>query len=261
MARRRAKRRQNVRKGEPRGMRWAKVRLLAVFFLLVLSGLLVDQGYRWLTTTEFFRVQEVAVQGVVTLTTQEVLALAAVPDGANMFQLDLRSVNARIKHHPWIQGVRVHREFPRTLRITIQERTPVVYIHQGNRNFLADQQGIVMGEVEDYPWNLPVVYGIDLRGLRFGQGPPPLSLRQAIEVRNYLAADPDLKTSPFVGIEVTSRGDVVLHVQGMAVRLGQGGYQEKIQRYHEIAREVMDQGIPLKEVDLRFGAQVVVRTL
>jgi cell division septal protein FtsQ len=168
---------------------------------------------------------------------------------------------SRIQRHPWVQSVSVRREFPRTVKIGVRERVPFVYINQKKRFFIADDRGIVLGEAESYRWNLPVVYGVDLQGVEPGRGPVPSPLQKAIEVRRYLASDPDHSGGAFVGIEVTPRMDVVLHYKEMSVKLGGDRFPEKLKRLHEIEKKVAGEGLPLKEVDLRYGDQVVVRTL
>ena len=68
----------------------------------------------------------------------------------------------------------------------------------------------------------------------------------------------DLTTT---GIEVGERSQIVLHLKGYRIKLGRGGYQEKLQRFYNIVKNLQDRDIPYKEVDLRFENQVIVKTL
>ncbi|MBI4715441.1 MAG: FtsQ-type POTRA domain-containing protein [Nitrospirae bacterium] len=246
-----------------KGRRGAVRILGAMSVLAALAGvaILADRADRFLTTSPWFQIRTVEVVGEHALREEEIRSLVGISPGAGLFGVDLREAAGRIKKHPWVREVTVRREFPHTLRIVVRERVPVAHVNQKDRFYLADREGIVMGEARGYSWSLPVVYGVDLRGVRFGEGPPSFALREAIAVRESLAAEPELARSSYVGIEVKSGGDVVLHLEEMQVRLGRGGYREKMRRLREIEKEVQEKGVLLKEVDLRYGEQVVVRAL
>jgi len=249
------------KKVEKRGGIRGVLKGVAALVCLLTLGVLADRLIAEVNNAPFFRILEVQITGESTLQPEEIKSLADISMGTNILKLDLREVMNRIQKHPWIADVTVRRELPHTIRITVAERVPAVYIHDKNRFFVVDREGILMGEARTYQWHLPVVYGVDLTGVPLGKGPTPASIRTALEVGRELVSDPELEQTPYLGIEITPGQEVVLHLKGAQVRLGRGGYREKMKRFSEIAKAVEEQGIPLKEVDLRYSDQVVVRTL
>ena len=138
--------------------------------------------------------------------------------------------------------------------------TPAVYVNNDHNLYLADEEGVILGDKTENALILPVVYGIDLPKGGTGNKSPVEGLSAAIEVKRELSSLSwiDLSTT---GIEVEERGQIVLHLKGYRIRLGRGGYREKLKRFNEIAKNLEEKGIPYKEIDLRFDNQVIVRTV
>ena len=99
------------------------------------------------------------ITGLATVTQEEVEAAAAVAPDTPLLQIDTDAVADRVATIRRVASVRVQREYPSTLRITIVERVPVV--------------------VKDYP-DGPHLFDRD--GVDFATAPPPPGLA-------YLDAD------------------------------------------------------------------------
>jgi hypothetical protein len=81
---------------------------------------------------------------------QALTQLAAVPVGrVNLFDLDLKPIEARIVSHPWIREVRLEKHFPQTLSVSVTFREPQALI-QSESGALAyvDVDGRVFGQVD-----------------------------------------------------------------------------------------------------------------
>jgi cell division septal protein FtsQ len=75
--------------------------------------------------------------------------LAAVPIGKeNLFKLDLLSIEQRVKKHPWVKAVQLHKRFPQTLAIEVVLRQPRALL-QGEKGQMSyvDADGNVFGKV------------------------------------------------------------------------------------------------------------------
>jgi hypothetical protein len=80
---------------------------------------------------------------------QTISELAALPLGSiNLFDLDLKPVEARVMTHPWIREVRLQKHFPQTLSISVSFRQPQALM-QSERGALSyvDVDGKSFGQV------------------------------------------------------------------------------------------------------------------
>ena len=67
-------------------------------------------------------------------TAENIIKLAAVPDGATLLNVDTGAIAERLAKNPWVADVSVRREYPDRLRITVTERDilAIVVVSSGN---------------------------------------------------------------------------------------------------------------------------------
>lgn len=153
-ARREAKRRAFGRAEEkptaaPRGViRGLKV----LMWSAVLAVLAVGVGLL-LYFTPIMSARATVITGLTALTEDEVRQVAAVVPGTPLLQINTDAVAERVASIRRVASARVQREYPSTLRITVEERVPLV--------------------VKDYP-DGPHLFDRD--GVDFVTGPPPPGL-------------------------------------------------------------------------------------
>ncbi len=165
-ARREAKRRAAGLVPPPAATARGKVRGLRAVLLTVLLVVLGVGVGSILYFTPVMSVREVAVVGTAEVPVEEVTAVAAVPLGVPLLQVNTGVVADRVATIRRVASARVQREYPSTLRITIAERLPVA--------------------VMDFP-DGPHLYDRD--GVDFATAPPPPSLPY-LEVANPGPTDP-----------------------------------------------------------------------
>ncbi len=90
---------------------------IGVVLLLIFGGIFL---YR----SDIFHVNNVQVNGVSHLTSQEITSIAAVSDDSTLLRLDAGGIISRLKDNAWVQDVSIHRVFPDTIEINITERAP-----------------------------------------------------------------------------------------------------------------------------------------
>ena len=96
--------------------------------LVVCAILIVIFGAIFFYRSDFFTVENVQVEGVSHLTSEEITQLAAVPKDTTLLRVDTFSITSRLKEHAWIQDVAVNRNFPDTITISITERKPAACV-------------------------------------------------------------------------------------------------------------------------------------
>lgn len=123
--------------------------LKVLMWTAVLSVVVVGLGLL-LYFTPIMSARSVVVTGVGAVTQEEVVGAAGVAPGTPLLQVNTDAVAERVAGIRRIASVRVQRQYPSTLRITVIERVPVV--------------------VRDYPDG---VHLFDRDGVDFATGPPP----------------------------------------------------------------------------------------
>lgn len=90
----------------------------------------------------FFKVQTVVVDGNERYTDQEVLDVAQIQIGENMFLLNKYAISGQITSElPYIQSVQIRRGLPDTIYIRVEECTPVAAVVQGDEAWLVSRKG------------------------------------------------------------------------------------------------------------------------
>jgi len=92
--------------------------------------------------TPVLAVRSVAIEGLVTVPERQVRDVLQVPDGVSMLRLDTDAIARRVATIPKVQSVRVQRVFPSTVRVTVVERTAVLYFDSPQGPHLLDGDGI-----------------------------------------------------------------------------------------------------------------------
>lgn len=114
-----------------------------------------------LACTVFFRVDEVTVQGNERYTAQEIIDVAGVEKGDNLFALRLSAISRQLQGKlPYIRSVSVRRLLPDTLSITVEEGAAVAAVAQEGQWWLVDEDCKLLERVSA-AGGLPTVAGID----------------------------------------------------------------------------------------------------
>lgn len=123
--------------------------LKLLMWTAVIAVLVVGLGLL-LYFTPIMSARSIVVTGLGAVTQDEVVAAAGVPPGTPLLQVDTDAVAERVAEIRRVASARVQREYPSTLRVTVEERIPIV--------------------VRDYPDG---VHLFDRDGVDFATAPPP----------------------------------------------------------------------------------------
>jgi cell division protein FtsQ len=125
----------------------------------------------------------------------DVEAVIDLPEGTPLVRVPAEAIVARVSALPQVRSAQVVRQWPRTLVIDIERRTPVAAAVGADGFDLVDLEGMVVTVVPDQPADLPLVAatGAGLPAALAVAAQLPVELRDATEV-----------------IEATTRNDVTL---------------------------------------------------
>ena len=129
------------------------VKVLILLFLL--AGIMFF-GKRFIDT-DYFKVQEVLVEGQSNLLKQDIVAQLEQMKGKNIVYLNTSEIENRIKTDIRVKKVSVKKLFPSKIEVTLEEKQPYVYVKKGNETLLADKDLVIYGDIlEDPSRNIPV---------------------------------------------------------------------------------------------------------
>jgi len=130
------------------------VKVLIVLFLL---GGAMFFGKKFIDT-DYFKVQDVFIDGVPKLLKQDIVAQLEQMKGKNIVYLNTNEIENVIKNDIRVKKVSIKKLFPSKVEVVLEERVPYVYVKKGNETLLADKELIIYGNIlEDPSQNIPVV--------------------------------------------------------------------------------------------------------
>ena len=128
----------SVVRGRTRERSQRKRRLRALLVVPLLAAL------AWvLWASPVLAVRRVQVDGVVSLTGDEVRDAAGVATGTPLLRVDVDAARDRVARLPQVAAVEVTRGWPQTVVVTVAERVPVAVVTDGGTRRLVDAGGVV----------------------------------------------------------------------------------------------------------------------
>ena len=240
----------------------APVEASAASLLMLLGlGALGVLGSQWMAELP---VERIALRGLHHADSTALIDLAQVDTGMVLFDVDPALVADRVRRHPWVRTASATRYPSGTLRITVQERVPVMLVmdRRGRPAHYLDRAGFAMPLAAGAVYDLPL-----LRGLR--ERYHPVRRLQDERVRDLLAlfATLDAETDALVSELELKRSGVHLYTTpvggrgSLEVQLGRAGFAEKLKRlrafWHQAVLPQPDKRFHV--IDLRFDGQIVTR--
>jgi len=127
-----------------------------------------------------YKLSEIEVQTDGTLQREQILSVADVREGENIFRVNLARVHERLQELPQVDEVEVVRKLPAEIDIRIVERKPVAWITSEKQiadpfasevAFLVDARGVLMKEKKLLPeyLGLPLILGCGSESLGAGK--------------------------------------------------------------------------------------------
>lgn len=232
--------------------------VLALGMALVWGGYAV---FKLVRDSGYLRVRHIDMIGHSALSRNDILYLLAIPDEVSLLQLDLTRMGARLKRHPQVQTVMLHRKFPDTLQVTIQERVARLVVVSGIQRMVVDREGVVIRPVN--PTEDQALTRLHLR--QKSALAPAMQLHQA-EVRRALELvrayeDSELAgTLRVVSLTVQDSGASRWTVEPypFTLQVGEGSVGEQLKRLPPVLQYLQHRDLAVRQVDVSYRKRVVV---
>jgi len=92
--------------------------------------------------TPLMSVRDIEVRGAETIAHEEILHELDIPMGQPLLRVDANGAASRVAQIPKVESARVQRMYPSTVRVTVIERTPVVFVDSPEGTHLLDKDAV-----------------------------------------------------------------------------------------------------------------------
>ena len=192
-------------------------------------------------------VETVTLTGRKRASDKELLAALGIERGDSMLKFDAEQARVRLENIGWVSKASVHRLFPNTVLIDIEERKPFAIWQRGGRLSIIDEKGVPLGalRVEDHG-HLPLVvgYGAD---------------NEAFKLYSHINAYPGIKSLVRAAVRVADRRWNLRLLNGITIKLPEVGVPEALA---QLAKLDDDHGLLSRDivlVDFRIVDRVTIR--
>jgi cell division protein FtsQ len=197
-------------------------------------------------------VKQIVFSGNRHLSDDELRTLAGVHPHDNLILLSSSTISRQLLKSPWIRSVSIRKDLPDTLSMTIREAEPFALLEMNKHLFLVDEQGKLLEELrENATPFLPVITG------------DPYKEKDALIEAIHLAKimnDKGLSSGKdHIEIAAHRPDELAVTIDGIVVKIGAGGYEEKLEKLRYLEEDIKRLGIRVDYIDLRFAGKAIVK--
>lgn len=207
----------------------------------------VFHAYMRIVSGAYFELDQIEVTGVEYADGEELLEDAGLIEGLNAFDVDPNRAEEAIEADPWVDRARVERRLPDQVGVSIEEHRPAgVLIDDGYQLVDADGDFIKQLESEDPVDELlerPLITGLSVEDLDERRSRD--SYLDALEVvesyRDRGLSEWDRISE--VHVDAVSGLTMMTAKKGIEIRLGQGRYQERLDRLEAVQESIAERSM------------------
>ena len=196
--------------------------------------------------TDYFKVQEVLVEGKSDLLRQDITAQLEQMKGKNIIYLNTDEIENHIKKDVRVKKVSVKKLFPSKIKVVLEEREPYVYIKKGDETLLADKDLKIYGDILEEPAkNIPIIDYTDDESLNAMK-----TILSKIKNKDFYAMISEIRQSE-KNYEILLTNNVRIITE---TTVTEKKYEEAYRLYEKIRKKR-----PVISMDLRFIDKIVVK--
>lgn len=195
-------------------------------------------------TSPAFATETIELEGHVRLTREQILAIAGLSIGQNIFEVAPEEAERRLLAEPWIAEAHVRRRLPGRYEIEVRERRPVALLSLGEVFLVADDGAVFKKVEEDDPIDLPVITGIDKERFVRDRAFRTSIVLEAVALLSDYRATGLWQSEPIGELHVERDDGLSLYLGEDAtyVRLGHGPFRPKLARLSTVLSQLGSRG-------------------
>jgi len=234
------------------------IKIFLFFLGLGALSLAFISGYQFLSSSSYFRLNNIVVAGVSDDFREELIKISGIKEKENLLSIESSTIRKNIERHPWIKSVSLKKEFPHTLYIKAENEEAVAIVILETMSFM-DKEGIVFKDIESNDsTDFPVVTGLSQGDEKNGA-----KLKRVASLLNaiHLCASP-LLIKNLSEIHVEEDGAFIIYFKKLPFKVlfGRDDFERKIGSLIDIITHLrttyrLDQA---RSIDLDYSDRAVV---
>ncbi|HAM52450.1 MAG TPA: hypothetical protein DCP92_17775 [Nitrospiraceae bacterium] len=232
-----------------------KVYHLVILVILAGAGVLLSVAVHT-AAMRLFPVKEIVFSGNKHISDSELKSMAGIHSGDSLLAISAKGISERLLQSAWIKSVSIRKEFPDRLLVRLCEAKPFAILDKRGQTFLIDEKGGILEKMtgDTVPF-LPIITGDPVR-MRD-------TFTEAIRLAGVLKDKKIATERGRVEILANVKGpeDLAVMIDSVVIKIGQGDYEQKLDRLFSLEEEIKKRSITVDYVDLRFANRVVVKPI
>ncbi|MCX7824193.1 MAG: FtsQ-type POTRA domain-containing protein [Verrucomicrobiae bacterium] len=255
------------------------VRIAIAMLAVLLAGMLAFHAFTYFTREFFeknprYNVASIEVETDGRLAREQIIQLAGVHEGQNIFTLDLAAIRDALETHPVIRKAEILRQMPNKLRIIVSERVPIAMFYtrpqQGaarreavpSVSYLIDNEGVVMRPVDLFrrpEKRLPLLRNVNAPDIRPGQRLRNEQVQRALDLVHLGEANGIVPYADYDWVDLSRDDCVVLcTARGGRFTFSPTDFTTQLRRMKYILQHAKQRNLVVKTCDLSVGTDVPV---
>ena len=222
----------------------------------ILTGLVVVLGVLACALSPIFVLRNINVSGCRYVQPEDVIRIAGVRTGENLFQLQTDEIRRNLEKDLRIDQALVQRSFPSQLNIEINERVPLAFVKCEYGYLEAGKDGIVLDAhrtLRQMP--VPMISGASVADLFVGDVIEDENIRKVL---SFLSMLEDSSIQSLSEINIANPQDVLLYAGSVQIRLGSlEQLPDKVDVTISVLKELQQTKHPIEYVDARYDVYSV----
>ncbi|MBS4025146.1 MAG: FtsQ-type POTRA domain-containing protein [Clostridia bacterium] len=230
-----------------------------LYFKVLLSLLILTGLIFFSLKSSFFQLTDIQVIGNEKISKEQILQISKLIPGNNMLLISKSQVEKNIKGLPYAKDVEVKRKWPKSIEISIQERTPYLQFENGYSYAIVDGEGIYLENSIRSLIEIPMVKSVQWPSIRYGD-----SLIEVDEKSGLFDFFNDEEiyeiTNKFKEIVYESEENTKINlINGVLVEFGPLiNVKYKLRMLNEIIVDIEKKNIPTRMIIMNKGEHPIV---
>ena len=244
-----------------RGFFKKAARLAGGLTVAALAAVIGYELYGVIIHTTLLRLERIEVNSLKKLHREDVIALSGVKPGDDMLAMKPKRIGEQLMKNPWVENIRVRRYLPQTLSIEITEREPVAVVNMGYLYYLDVKGDVFKPLTEGDRLDFPILTGLSEEDMWKDPAGSREAIKAALDLIRLLSGGQVMTLAEISEIHFDKGYGFTLFTMrgGVPVKLGNGGFGEKLARLSRIYRDLQAQMPALEYIDLDYSDKIIVK--
>jgi len=211
--------------------------------LILLVGYLGGTVYKKLCHSDFFQITTMKIEGNRMVSKEQISRLSKVDIHSNLLAINISQVKSLLESHPWIDEVKITRDWPNRLVITVREKKPFALLNRGTGLFYLDKRGHTIATADQYQdLDFPIITGLE----RYPFDPAdtdqtPEILRDAMKLLTLAGRNNSILPEQNISeIHINEKGAMLLHLLEKPFPIYMGSDGDISTRYYRLVKVLRD---------------------